>query len=170
MNYLFIIAQICGLVNFITYGISIWMKSKKEMLSFQIICNLADIIQYLCLGAYTACSINIISFIRNVLFRKKCNNSFLLGIIILYVICGVITFDGMFSIFSILIVIIQTILAFQKKEQYIRIGAVFIILYWIFYDFIYGAYVSTLLDCIIFVSNILAVVHYSNKRKQVFYE
>ncbi len=165
MSRLFIIAQVCGLINFITYGISIWLKTKKDILFFQIICNLADIIQYLCLGAYTACSINTISLMRNVIFKKNCNKFFLLGIIFLYVICGFVAFDGIFSLLSILIVIIQTVLVYQKEEQYIRIGAVFIILYWIVYDFVYGAYVSTILDCIIFVSNTLAVIHYEQKKK-----
>lgn len=164
MKSMFIAAQVCGVINFTTYGLSIWMKRKKDMLLFQIIGNLADIIQYLCLGAYIACGLNIISLIRNILFRKKeCNRILLLGIILSYLICGIFTFDTVFSAISILCVIIQTVLVYQKEEQYIRIGAVLIILYWILYDFIYGAYVATMLDCIILLSNIAASVHYRKK-------
>lgn len=159
-NNWFILAQICGVINFITYGISIWMEKKKNILFFQIICNIADIIQYLCLGAYTACSINIISLLRNVTFRKSNNKVILLGLILSYLVCGALTYNGVFSALSIIVVIIQTLLAFQNNEQNIRIGAVYIIIYWIFYDFIYKAYVATGLDFITLVSNILAVKHY----------
>lgn len=161
---LFIIAQICGLINFITYGASIWMKKKKDMLSLQITCNLADIAQYLCLGAYTACTLNTISLMRNVFFRNsKGKKSILFLVILAYLTCGILTYDTIFSAISILIVIIQTLLAYQNKEQYIRIGAVFIIIYWIFYDCMYGAYVASVLDCIILVSNVLAVFHYKGR-------
>lgn len=160
---MFLVAQICGFINFVTYGISIWMKKKKDILLLSIICNLADIIQYLCLGAYTACSINVISLIRNVLFRCKCNKVFFVVVISLYLVCGVLTFDGCFSALSILIVIIQTMLVYQEKEQYIRLGAVFIILYWAVYDFIYGAYVAVICDGITFISNVLSVRYYDKK-------
>lgn len=159
-NNWFILAQICGVINFITYGISIWMEKKKNILFFQIICNIADIVQYICLGAYTACSINIISLLRNITFRKSNNKIILLGLILSYLACGALTYNGVFSALSIVVVIIQTLLAFQNNEQNIRIGAVYIIIYWIFYDFIYKAYVATGLDFIILVSNILAVKHY----------
>lgn len=165
-NYYFILAQICGLINFITYGISIWMKKKKNILLFQILCNIADIIQYLCLGAYTACSINIISLLRNITFRKNNNKIILLGLILSYLTCGALTYNGIFSALSIVVVIIQTLLAFQDNEQNIRIGAVYIIIYWIFYDFIYKAYVATGLDFIILISNILAVKHYKKLKNE----
>lgn len=135
-------------------------KEKEHLIFFQIICNIADIIQYLCLGAYTACSINIISLLRNVTFRKSNNKVILLGLILSYLVCGALTYNGVFSALSIIVVIIQTLLAFQNNEQNIRIGAVYIIIYWIFYDFIYKAYVATGLDFIVLVSNILAVKHY----------
>lgn len=162
---LFVIAQICGVINFITYGTSIWMKNKKDMLFLQIICNIADIIQYLCLNAYTACSLNIISLIRNIIFRKRNNIFCLIIIILLYILCGICTYSNIFSALSILIIIVQTGLAFQNNEQYIRFGAIFIIIYWIIYDFLYGAYVATLLDIIILISNIFAFKKYQKENK-----
>lgn len=45
MDYLFITAQICGLAEFTAYGISTWLKNKKDMLFFQIIGTLESVIR-----------------------------------------------------------------------------------------------------------------------------
>ena len=70
MKINFIIAQIMGIMALVFLVCSFQNDNKKTLLKFQVGSSFMYAMQYLFLGAYTGCLMNIVCMIRNYLFGK----------------------------------------------------------------------------------------------------
>lgn len=178
----FTLAQIFGLLGSISMFLTTWQKTRKKVLSFLIFDSLFYFIQYILLGALSGAFSNIIGLIRTVLFKYKENNKLLQKklvlymIIIIYLIIGITTYDGLTSIFPIAASILYSVVLWQENVKYIRIGTSIMILSWLIYNLSVGAYIGALVEGILFISSIAAIIKLdiinkhlkqSNSRKQI---
>ena len=94
---MFYLAQIFGIIALILLIISFQINKKDTLLKYQIFSSSFFSIQYLCLNAITGCLMNLLSLIRNIIFKKFNNNIpiiYLLLMIFLVVVLTVFFYDG----------------------------------------------------------------------------
>lgn len=160
----FIISQIFGALDGVAIILSSWQKKRSRMFFFLSFDNLFCFIQYMLLKAYTGAFTNVIGVLRLILFNQKGKNKFfktkwpLIIIVLLYTLVTVLTYKDWTCLFPSLTSIYYAFVLWQDKEKSIRIGSSFMLLSWVIYDVIVGAYVGAISDFIMFISAILAII------------
>lgn len=152
----FVLAQIFALLSSICLLLSFWQRKRKQILHFQVLDSLFDIIQYLLLGAYTGSLISLLGSLRAYAFSKTNNTLWLILFLILYIIASIFTYNGLISLFPLMAALTYTLVVWNKKEKNIRLFSILVFLLWFIYDILVGAYVSSITDSILILSNIIA--------------
>lgn len=161
---LFLIAQIMGACGALAMMLSSWQKSRKKIFFFLIFDNVFYFLQYIFLGAYSGAFTNVVGLLRTIIFSQKNKNKFfstkvpLFGIIILYVIINIFTYDGISSLFPAIASIIYAIVLWQDDPKNIRIGSAIMLLMWFVYNLVVKAYVGALIEGILFLSSLIAII------------
>lgn len=149
-----IVANIIGVIALVLTLLSYQNNNKRKFLLWQILANLTLAIQYLLLNAISAVVAILIALVRNFVFFKfeSKNKEIPLYILILFqftvLIFGIFTFDGVLSIFPVIITMLFSYAAWQKKITDTYMLCVLVMVLYIVYNFYVGAYVSI-------VSNVL---------------
>lgn len=149
-----IAANMIGVIALILTLLSYQNNNKSKFLLWQILANLTLAIQYLLLNATSAVVAILIALTRNIVFFKfeNKNKEIPLYILILFeiavLIFGVFTFDGIISLFPVIITMLFSYAAWQKKITDTYLICVLVMILYIIYNFYVGAYVSI-------ISNIL---------------
>lgn len=152
----FILAQTFAFFSSLCLLFSFWQKKRKQILFFQILDSTFDILQYFLLGAYTGSLISLLGATRAYTFSKTNNKFFLILFLLLYTISSIITFNGLISIVPLIAALIYTIVTWNKKEKNIRLFSILVFILWFIYDILVKAYVSSITDIILIISNFLA--------------
>lgn len=166
------IAQFFGILALISCFMSYQKTKKQDFLIIQFITNAFYIMQYLILKAYSGCYASSISFIKNVLFYnlEKREKKISLGILIIFeiafIVGGILTYNGIYSLIPIFIHCVYTIGTWMKdlKITYIT-GSVTAIL-WIIYNLIVEAHVSIIASAVELVASILGLKRIASERKK----
>lgn len=154
MNLL--LAQVFALLSSLCLLISFWQKKRIKILFFQILDSTFDIIQYALLGAYTGSLISLLGATRAYTFTKTNNKYFLFLFLSLYIIASLLTFNGLISFIPLIAALIYTIVTWNKKEKNIRLFSILVFILWFIYDILVKAYVSSITDIVLVVSNFMA--------------
>jgi len=160
----FTLAQVFGLLGALSMLLSSWQKTRNRVLSFLIFDSLFYFVQYILLGALSGAFTNIIGLIRTILFRYKENNKFLQNklilyiIILMYLIIGIYTYDGLISIFPVIVSILYSIVLWQNNVKKIRIGTSLMLLSWLIYNISVSAYIGAIVEAVLFISSIIEII------------
>ena len=161
----FVLAQIFAFLSSLCLLVSFWQRKRKKILFFQTLDSTFDIIQYSLLGAYTGSLISLLGATRAYTFSKTNNKFFLFLFLLLYVIASIITFNGLISFLPLIAALVYTIVTWNKKEKNIRIFSILVFFLWLIYDILVKAYISSITDIILIVSNSLAFYKLYKKGK-----
>lgn len=153
----FILAQIFAFFSSLCLLLSFWQNRRKQILFFQILDSSFDILQYFLLGAYTGSLISLLGAMRAYTFSKTNNKFFLVLFLSLYIIASVITFDGIISIIPLSAALIYTMVTWNKEEKNIRLFSILVFVLWFIYDVLIKAYVSSITDIVLIISNSVAL-------------
>lgn len=160
---MFVMAQIFGIIANILFAISPQQKSKKKVILFQTLSCIFFATQYLLLGAYSGTAENMLSIVINIIFWKYSNAKkkipfYWLGLYsIANIMAGIFTYTNIFSIFPIIISIACTYGIWQENLKVNRFIILFGSIGWIVYNFMVGAYASSIVNVFSLVSAIIAV-------------
>ena len=165
MNLL--LAQVFAFLSSSCLLISFWQKKRIKILFFQILDSAFDIIQYTLLGAYTGSLISLLGATRAYTFSKTNNKYFLFLFLLLYIIASLITFDGVISFIPLIAALVYTIVTWNKKEKNIRLFSILVFILWFIYDILVKAYVSSITDIVLVVSNFIAFYKLDLKSKSL---
>lgn len=165
MNLL--LAQVFAFLSSSCLLISFWQKKRIKILFFQILDSAFDIIQYTLLGAYTGSLISLLGATRAYTFSKTNNKYFLFLFLLLYIIASLITFDGVISFIPLIAALVYTIVTWNKKEKNIRLFSILVFILWFIYDILVKAYVSSITDIVLVVSNFIAFYKLDLKNKSL---
>lgn len=144
-----LLAQLFAVIALVFMYFSYQKKSKKDFLYLQIFMNIFFGLQYFLLRAFSALVSNIVTIIKTVIFYRLENKGKNIGwqylvIFEIFIIAfGVITYNGILSIIPILIAFLYTYGTWQKNLKLTYKIAIIAAVLWIFYNFLVGAYVST---------------------------
>ena len=170
---LFKLSQLFGILAAFSMFASSWQKTRNKILFYLIFDNIFYFLQYLLLGAYSGAMSNIVGLLRTISFSKKGKNRFyktnimLYIIVILHVFVGLVTYDGILSLFPIFASILYAIVLWQDNTTRIRIGTSIVLFMWIIYNFNIQAYISFLAYIVLFLSYLLSIIRidiYSNEK------
>lgn len=160
---MFIMAQISGIIANILFAISPQQKSKNKVIFFQMLSSIAFCIQYLLLGAYSGIAALMLSMIITLIFWIYSNQNkkipfYWLGIyIIANIIAGIFTYTNIVSVFPIIISVLYIYGIWQENLKVNRIIIFFGSIGWIIYNFLVGAYASSIGNVVSLVSAIIAI-------------
>lgn len=162
---IFWIAQLFGIFGLLAMIISLFQKQKTKMLFFVIFNGLFFAVEYCLLGAFSGMLSNLFGIVRTYIFMKKEDNPkldklpVLLFFIVVYIIIGIISFDGnLISFLPIIAEIIYILVLWQKSVKVIRIGTMIMVILWLIYDLIVLAYPSAITDFVVLMSTIIAII------------
>lgn len=159
-----ILAQVFGLLGALSMLLSSWQKTRKKALSFLVLDCIFYCLQYILLGAFSGALANIVGLIRTLVFRRKNDHkilqtkSVLYIIIVIYILTGILTYDGINSIFPIVTSILYSITLWQDDIRKIRIGNAVMIFGWFIYNITVGAYLGAVIEGILLISSLMAII------------
>ena len=172
MNIVEGLAQVFGTLGAISMLCSSWQKTRKKMLFCLIFDGLFYFIQYILLKAYTGAFTNLISIARVITFNKKGSNSFfkknyiLYIIILLYIIVGIYTYDGIISLLPTIATVIYTVALWQDDTKIIRYGSIMMFSMWLLYNIIVQAYISAVVEGILLIGTLISIIKFDFMNKK----
>lgn len=122
---LFIIGQGFGIVAIILGFVSYQMKTQKQLLICQTATSLVFCIHYFLIGATTGMAMNMVNVVRNIFYyrrNQKGNKSLIVPIIFtsILAVIGILTWNGWYSIFVFLGLIINSMCMSFADPQNVR--------------------------------------------------
>lgn len=123
MDYTEIIAQAFGIIGSIAYLISFQIKKNRPFFIVQCTGSFLFVLNYLLLGAYTGCMMNMLGVIRAAALAaggKFHRKALLWGLDAVYVAATVLTFEGLPSILVLIAMVTSTHAMWTQKGKIIR--------------------------------------------------
>lgn len=161
-----ILAQVLALFAILFWVISILLKNKKNILLMQVIANGIYGIEYLLLGAFSAASMNFLSFLRLLVYyfyallNIKMPKWILFVFIALVLLFGIITYDGLISLLPIIITVLYTYAFWQNNLNVARIIYIVAAIIWIYYNYEVGAYVGIIGNALEIITGLISLIKY----------
>lgn len=166
----FWVAQFFGFVALVILIISFQRNSKFFLLKYQIFSSLLYSIQYVFLGAFTGCLMNLSCMIRNIIFNnyKKVPLYWLIIVLFLMILFSIFTFDGFISLLPMFAVVFYSIALWNGNLKIIRIIEMVSCILFIIYNINVSAYTGLVATLIEFFGAFFAFLKfdlfgYSNK-------
>ncbi len=166
-----VLAQVLALFAILFWVISILLKNKKNILLMQVIANGIYGIEYLLLGAFSAASMNFLSFLRLLVYyfytslNIKMPKWILFVFIALVLLFGIITYDGLISLLPIIITVLYTYAFWQNNLNVARIIYIVAAIIWIYYNYEVGAYVGIIGNALEITTGLISLIKYRGGKK-----
>ena len=137
----------------------------------QVIANGIYGIEYLLLGAFSAASMNFLSFLRLLVYyfytllNIKISKWILFVFIALVLLFGIITYDGLISLLPIIITVLYTYAFWQNNLNVARIIYIVAAIIWIYYNYEVGAYVGIIGNALEITTGLISLIKYRGGKK-----
>lgn len=173
----YILSQIFVVLSYILLGSTYLIKNRSTILCINLCSLVCNGVSYFFLGAWSGLGVVCIAMIRNVLFmvqqRIKALDKYLIDDIIILVflmaisiIVGIVTFDSVWSLFSIFASITYTISVWQRNVKVYKIlgvlASVFGVVYFVFIHSWFGVILES---CILIISAVGVITYIIKDRK-----
>ena len=160
------LAQLFGFFALVILIISFQNNNKKTLLKYQIFSSLFFSIQYLCLNAITGCLMNLMTMIRNIIYKmlKKTPLLFVSLIIIIMIILSVFSYNGLISLLPTIAVILYSVALWQKNLKITRITEIISCSLFIIYNINVLAIIGLISTIIELLFAIIAVYKFDIKK------
>lgn len=158
LNY--VLSQIFTIIMYLLLASSYYAKDRKKVLVLNFLNILAEGMAYIFLNAWTGLAMCIVAIIRNIIFlldekkngkRETISKMDIIILVVLYmisIISAIFTYNGFFSLFSVLATMLYTFSVWQKKTNiYKALGipiGILQILYNIYIMSIFGIILETI--------------------------
>ncbi len=170
MSLNFILAQIFGLVAVTLMITSFQCDDKNKLLKIQIFSCFSYALQYLFLGAISGFLMNIVSSIRNAIFKKYDNKKAPLWVLILLIF--LITFLSLFgykgtvSLLPTVAMLAYSFAAWTADIRLIRLMQVLSGILFLIYDIISLAIIGAIGNFILVISVLISIYRFDIKGKK----
>ena len=171
MNY---IAFIVGITAVAIYLLGYQQKTRKRIIIFNATSRALYILQYLLLSAFEGAVLDIAGIISSVLaqkkdapFIKKHLKMYIIGVNLLIVIMGLLTYKNVYSLLPICGVLLHTSAFWITDEKRIRLVSLLGCPFWLVYNLVSGAYGSVIGDALSVLSLVIAIYRYDIKKQNL---
>ena len=166
-NEIFI--QGLGFVGLVVTVISIQNKAYNKMIFFKILSAFIFGFQYLLLGGYTGMATNLVSCATNGVYSYRINKGkstlpFQIAFCILFIVIGIITWEGPTSLLVIFAKVLTTVTYGIKDTKYMRRVNLITYPLWLVYDIIFCSVGGIVNDIILIISTVIAVFRFDVKK------
>ena len=167
---MFILSQIVGFIAIICWVISVQLSKKSKIILFQTIANILYSVQYFLLNAIVAAFMNLVSFVRLSVFytyetkNKRVPFGIMLLFMLIIIVIGIFTVNTPLMLIPILATLFYTYSSWQDNMQKLRIIYIVVAIFWIYYNFTVGAYISLIGNTLEIISGISSLIKYKTKK------
>ena len=162
----YIISQILTLILYSFLGISYLQKNRNKVLILNIIVDILHIAAMCLLKGYSGAAMGLVSLYRDIfllIYSRKKNSKnrnifILITSVILIIIFSFVTYNGIFSMLSIVATLITTFAIWQKNVKYYKFFGIISSLLWILYNVFVFSVVGIVLESIIFIFSIIGYI------------
>ncbi len=163
-------AQIIGVFGLICSLLSFQMKNRKWIMAFQMTASLSFSTQLFMLGAVTGGCVDMISFIRTMIFSqnsKKWASSpvWLYVFIVIMILTGILTWQNAWDILPIAGSILSTVALWMKREKHIRLISLTVGPCWLVYNLVKGAWSGALNEVLAMTSIVIGLIRNDREKK-----
>ncbi|MBQ3178261.1 MAG: YgjV family protein [Clostridia bacterium] len=163
-------AQIIGVFGLICSLLSFQMKNRKWIMAFQMTASLSFSTQLFMLGAVTGGCVDMISFIRTMIFSqnsKKWASSpvWLYVFIVIMILTGILTWQNAWDILPIAGSILSTVALWMKREKHIRMISLTVGPCWLVYNLVKGAWSGALNEVLAMTSIVIGLIQNDREKK-----
>ena len=157
------IAQIVGVFGLICSLLSFQMKNRKWIMAFQMTASLSFSAQLFMLGAITGGCVDMISFIRTMIFSqngKKWASSpvWLYVSLVIMAITGALTWQNAWDLLPIAGSMLSTVALWMKSEKKIRLISLTVGPCWLVYNLVKGAWSGALNEVLAMTSIVIGLL------------
>ena len=175
----YILSQVFVVFSYILLGSTYLIKSRSTILYINLCSLICNGVSYFFLGAWSGLGVVCIAILRNALFMiqqriKALDKYFIDDIIILVflmiisIVVGIITFDTVWSLFSIFASVTYTVSVWQRNIKVYKIlgvlASVFGVVYFIFIGSLFGVILES---CMLVISAVGAITYIIKDRKNM---
>lgn len=149
MQSYFILGNIFSLIAAICLFVSVFKKTTKALLLWQIFEVVFCILSNVALVTYSALTTNSIALVRDILaYKNKLTRNITFVLLFLCVIAGFAANNrGIIGIFPVAASFVYTVFLYEtRNEQQIRFALIINLMLWFVHDFYVGAYPSAVMD------------------------
>lgn len=164
-------AQLFGIAAMVLLFITYQLNSRSKILFCHICLSVCWVIHYGMLGAMSAMLINIICFLRNVIFfvtgQKGSEEHSLTSTVIICaaeIAATLFTWAGPVNLLALIGAPLQTVALYMKKPVYIRILMLAASPMWLTYDAFNGSYAGIVTEILVMTSIIVSIIRYDLRK------
>ena len=177
INY--ILSQVFVIFHYVMLGTTYLLTSRKKILIFSLISLALNGVSFIFLSAWSGLATVCIAITRNIIFliqnkirkTEKPNKVtwvdwlILAVLYIISIVSAVFTYDGIFSLLSVIATMVYTLSVWQKNVKAYRILGVVASAIWIGYYVFIKSIFAVILETVVLVIEIISVIKYIKKEK-----
>lgn len=158
MELNFYLAQITSLFAWFFLIISYWKNKDNKILYLQLLSCIFFVLNYLFLEAYTGLFVVFFEIIRDYLYVKfEDDKKTFLYTLPVYAFIGIFSYDGFWSLFSILASLNDGYALIYKGKKVVSLGIITYVL-WLIYDIRYFSLPNIIAESILIISNLIILL------------
>ena len=162
---LFILAQFVGIISWGLLVYSYYKKDIDDILKYQVVGGVFEIIHYFLLGAYSGLIVVFLELIRDYSYYKTKYDKYIFIISLpIYFIIGYYSYNYMMDLLPVLASCIDGY-ALANKKLVAVIGSILNNTLWLIYDFYCGSYVGVIAEVLFILSNFYVLLRDNNQIK-----
>lgn len=177
MTVNYILSQIFIIISYSLVAMTYVSKSRKAILTYNLIGLVASGLSYTFLSAWTGLAMAGVAMLRNIIFliqnRKEKSEKItwidwiILGVLVaVSVVSAVFTYDGFLSLLSVFATMLYTLSVWQKNTKIYKFMGIPVSLLWIAYNIFIRSLFGILLEAALFVVEIIGIIKASKKPQQ----
>lgn len=168
-NHIFLIGQIFGIIAVILGFITYQVRTQKALLTTHIFTALVFVIHYLLIGAMSGMALNIVSLIRNLVYSRRdlkifSGKAWPVIFAVIMGIMGLLSWQGWYSIFVVLGLVINSLCMSFKDPQNIRKSILVTSPLVLTYDAFALSIGGMIYESVAIISAVIGIVRYSKQK------
>ena len=180
MELEYILSQIFVILSYAMLGTTYLLSNRKQILIFSLLSLVFNGVQYIFLSAWSGLAMVGVAIIRNIIFLvqnkvRKTENSnkitwvdwlILAVLYIISIVSAMFTYDGIFSMLSVIATMVYTLSVWQKNVKVYRILGIVSSVIWVGYGVFIKSIFAIILELVVLIVEIVSVVKEKIKNKK----
>ena len=174
----YIASQVITIITYLFLALTYYAKDRKKILILNFLSLIANGIAYILLNAWTGLAMCIVAIIRNIIFiidkkvNEKNNNISTKDIIILLILFvisilfAIFTFDGIFSLLSVIATMLYTYSVWQKNTKVYKFLGIPIGILWVAYNIYVKSLFGIILETILLICSTVGYLLEKKKKSK----
>ena len=175
----YIFSQIFTIAMYLVLAISYHIKKRRSILILSFLSQIFCGVSYILLNAYTGVAMCIVAMIRDAIFMVDENKNgkrdtitkkdviYLIIFYLLIIISTTITYQGLYSLLSVIATMIFTYSVWQKKTKVYKFLGIPIGILWIVYNFCVKSIFGVILETVLLIASISGFLRDTSKKEKI---